>query len=274
MKKEIKTNDVNVKLVKVLLLASLAMFSIVGCGSRNTANAGGDYSSASTSTTTTTLTSSGSVAACNRYASSNGDLDYEIEAVTDSLGNRLSSLVRIKFLNVPSQYATQNWDIHIRKWTASSTGVVSPANTEAPEYADVRFDRLSQGIYSSASSWSYNLPCSTCPTLQWSNMQLIMNAQNQTISTANTFFSQYHLLVDLKDSPTNPTWKALQINFVDQNGLVQVTSNVLIPTFDADPSYYQKDHPPVLSNLHPFISKLNQGFTAAQLSTIANGYCF
>jgi hypothetical protein len=193
-------------------------------------------------------------------------------AYVDQNGNRNNSLVRLKFLNVPAEYISQQYDIQIRKWTASPSGVVKPSNTETPYYANVRVDRLVNGVYSAASTWNYNKECSTCPTLEWYNMNLIAKKQSQTFTDANAFFAEYHLLIDLEDP--NGDWKALQVNFVTPQGVTVKTTNILIPAFDANPADYQVDHPPVLSNLHPFKNMLGQGWSASQFETESKAFCF
>ena len=181
-------------------------------------------------------------------------------------------MIRLKFTNVPSEYLSAGWDIHIVKWTASSAGVVRPAANEGKEFVNARFDHKYNGVYNAASNWNYNLACDTCPTLEWSNLKLIASSQGQTFNDANTFFNEYHLLLDLQDNSGD--WKGLTVMFVNSAGATMRTVDLLIPSFDANPADYQASHPAILANLHPFLSMLNQGWTASQFQTESQAFCF
>jgi hypothetical protein len=252
------------KWFQVSMLVCFSFLALSGCGARSTPN--DSTSLASTSATASTKPS----AKCNQ--ASKDDVQFQLMAYTDQNNNTNNSLVRLKFINVPSDYVAQGYDIQIRKWTASSTGVVSPSNAEAPQYVNTRFDYKSNGVYNVASNWNYNLSCSTCPALFWSNMLLIAKARGETYTDANTFFSNYTLLLDLNDAAGD--WKALQVNFVNSSGVAVRSVNALIPTFDANPADYQANHPAILTALHPFYNMLNQGWTASQFQTQSNSYCF
>jgi len=250
--------------VQVSLLICFSFLALSGCGAKSTPESSTELAS------TTTATSNKPSAQCNRGAKD--DVEFRLMAYTDQYNNRNNSMIRLKFVQVPNEYITEGYDIHIRKWTASSTGVVRPADNEAPQYVNVRFDLKANGIYNVASNWSYNQNCSTCPTLEWTNMELIAKAKGQTFTDANTFFSNYTLLLDLEDSAGD--WKALQINFVNSAGVAVRSINTLIPTFDANPADYATNHPTVLQSIHPFMTMLNQGWTSTQFQTGASRYCF
>lgn len=259
------------RLRQATLLGLLGLGALTGCGSHNTADSSIDLSSTGTPGANDRGGNSGKpTATCNKIVQ--GDLEVRLMAYTDANNIRNNSLIRLKFVHVPDEYISGNYDIQIRKWTASATGVVRPANTEAPFYVNTRIDLKSNGLYQPASTWNYNLACDTCPTLQWSNMQLIASANGgQTFNNANTFFEKFQLLLDLEDSAGD--WKALQIIFMNGNVPVKYV-NMLIPSFDANPADYKATHPLVLSNLHPLLSMLDQGFPSTQYQTESNSYCF
>jgi hypothetical protein len=244
-------------------LVILAASALMGCGSRNIQNSTDSASTASTDTPT----GSKPVASCNKVVQD--DFDIRLMAVKDANGAVNNSLVRLKFVKVPDSFMSDGYNIEIRKWTASSTGVITPADTASPEFANVRFDaRSSSGIYNSASTWNFNLMCSTCLNIDWYNLKLLVN---KDYTSANAFFDKYHLLIDLQDSTGD--WKALQIVLTLNNAPVKWV-DILIPTFDANPADYKLTHPAVLNNKHPFISMLDQGFSSSQFQTQSNSFCF
>lgn len=248
------------KTIYTSMLVLIAATALMGCGSRVS-------SSGSTDSASTAASASGKpVASCNKVSQNN--FDVRLMAYTDANGVTNPSLVRLKFAQVPSEYLNDGYDIEIRKWTASSTGVVRPANSESPQYATSKLEYKSSSIFNSASAWGYNQTLN----LDWYNMKLVAAANGTTTYTdPNVFFQKYNLLLDLKDP--NGDWKALQI-VLTYNGAAVKWVNILIPTFYANPTDYQATHPAVLSNLHPLLSMVGQGFASSQYTTETNSYCF
>ena len=249
------------------MLVLIAATALMGCGSRVT---GGSTDMASTNGMPNPADRGGAsgkpVASCNKAVKN--DFDVRLMAYTDQNGIRNNSLVRLKFAHVPAEYVGDGYDIQIRKWTASPTGVVRPASNEAPQFVTSRFETKSSGIFNAASNWGYN----TSLNMDWYNMKLIAAANGTTTYTdPNVFFQNYNLLLDLQDPGGD--WKALQV-ILTYNGAAVKWLDILIPTFDANPADYQANHPAVLTNLHPLFSMLGQGFPASQFQTETNGYCF
>jgi hypothetical protein len=252
----------NNKHLYAALLVVLAASALIGCGSRNTMNTTESASTATAEADTNKLT-----ATCNKAVQD--DFDIRLMAVKDANGAINKSLVRMKFVKVPDAFMSDGYNIEIRKWSASSTGVITPAETATPEFANVRFDtKSSSGVYSSASTWNFNLMCSTCLNIDWHNMKLLVN---KSYTSANAFFDKYHLLIDLQDASGD--WKALQV-VLTQNGVPVKWVDLLIPVFDVNPAEYKNNRPAVLFNKHPFISMLDQGFSSSQFQTQSNGFCF
>ncbi len=242
------------------LLVLIAATALMGCGSRVSSSGSSDSAS------TAAAASNKPLAVCNKVVKN--DFDVRLMAYTDANGVSNGSMVRLKFAHIPTEYVGDGYDIQIRKWTASSTGVVRPADTDTPQYANSKLEYKSSNIYQSASNWGYN----TTMNVDWYNMKLIAAANEAiTYTDPNTFFQKYNMLVDLQD--TTGDWKALQI-ILTYNGTAVKWVNILIPTFYADPADYQATHPAVLSNLHPLLSMIGQGFASSQYTTETNGYCF
>lgn len=253
--------------LQVTLLIALAFFALSGCGAKNSQTSGSSDQGSLGDRGDTTTTKPAAV--CNKISS--GDVEARLMAYVDANGARNNSLVRLKFVRVPDDYANDGYDILIRKWTASPTGVVRPGAGEEPLYVNTLIEMKTNNSFQAMTGWNYNLKCDTCPTLEWYNMKLIAQKYNVTANSPNEFFSKFDLLLDLQDAAGD--WKALQIIFVN-GSTVMKTLNMLIPTFDANPGDYTPNHPPVLNNLHPFISMINQNFPTSQFQTEANGYCF
>lgn len=254
------------KLAVVLACA----IALMGCGAKNSPN---------TESGSNDLASVGDrgdqtkpQATCNRVTE--GDIDVKIMAYADGSGNKNNSLVRLKFLSVPAEFSTGTYDIHMVKWTASPNGAITPTSTESPLYVNSKFELFQGGIFNNASTWGFNSGgsgCSSCLSIDWNNINEVAKDAGISISTSNDFFSKFNLLMDLNDA--NGDWKVLQIIFKNK-GISVKHVNILIPTFDANPEDYEKSHPAVLNNLHPFLSKKGQGFTASQFQSFANTNCF
>lgn len=254
--------------LKLTLLMVLALTVLVSCGSKKS-DGSVDLSSDDDRGQNPL---SKPQAYCNKVV--DGDLEVRLMAYKDPNGRPNNSLIRMKFVKVPNEYAANNYDIRIRKWTASPTGVIRPSDTEAPLHVNTRIDLKSAGGYEIASGWGYNLDCASCLLLDWHNMGIIANDHGETYTNANVFFEKYHLLLDLEDAKGD--WKGLTIVFTDL-GVPVKHVNILIPTFAADPVDYVTNHPPVLNQLHPFYSMrypIDQGWPSTQFETESNGYCF
>lgn len=261
------------KQILVLALTGISLAGLMGCGaSSSPGNGSADFGS--NGGTTTTTTSDKPSVFCNQAAKD--DVQFSLRIYQDPSGNRNNSFVRLKLQALPVSYVPGQWDIRIKKWTVSPGGTKYPSASDPTQYVDVRFEKKASGVYSPASNWGYNLDCSACGTLQWDNMlQIAKNNGDSTDSnpiTVSNFFSTYNLLLNLQD--TTNTWKALTLEFVDTSGVTQRTLDILIPSFDANPSDYSANHAAILNNLHPFISMLGQNWPSSQFATMSDSYCF
>jgi hypothetical protein len=266
----IPNTALNAKKLQIIFLGLACLFIFIGCGPSTYSHSTADNKNLSSVGDRGDQTKP--QATCNRVTE--GDVDIKVMAYTDANGNRNNSFVRLKFLSVPTAFTNSGYDIHIVKWTASPTGVVSPASNEAPLYVNSKFEIQQGAQFNNASNWGFNAGgagCSTCLSLDWYNFQLLAQQNNVTLNSSQDFFDKFNLLMDLNDP--NGDWKVLQVQFKN-NGTTVKHVNILIPTFDANPEDYEKTHAAVLNNLHPFISKKGQGFTSSQFQSFANAHCF
>ncbi len=255
--------------IQISVMPLLCVLTFVACGPKNSGTDSGSTDSASLGDRNDTTLPQ---AICNRVT--DGNLDLKLMEYKDIGGNKNSSMIRMKLLRVPDEFMSDGWDIHIRKWTASKSGDVKPAINEEPYYPLAKIEYNSGSGYTSISQWEFNggaEGCASCANIDWTNMKQMAATKGLTYTSANAYFANFTLLIDLEDP--NGDWKALQILF-RKDGQTQKFANILIPTFEADPADYIKTHPKVLSDIHPFIGMLNKDWDASEFQTMANGNCF
>lgn len=109
--------------------------------------------------------------------------------------------------------------------------------------------------------------------LRWD--QVSAYAASISVTSAADFYSRVRLLMDIRDP--NADYDALTMVYYDGSNQILNQTDILIPTFTANPNDYAVEpsgaaRPSILRNLHPFAAITGQ--TANYYQTQANAFCF
>ena len=236
--------------LKVLLLLSI-LTMMTACSKPNSSG-DNDFSSTSNDSASTYVD-------CSQGSGYSNYMSVNIRSVTIDNVNR-GDLMRLKFDSLNSNFANGGY-IQIYRWQSSST---------APKYLDptplsFRAEAISSGA----------LMTNFATSLNWSN--LAYARVNQNAATVAELIEKVRFTVNTKD--TAAAYQVLKVVLYDASNNVVDQADLLMPKFAAHPTNYAiepngRARPTALQNLHPFRSLANQGFTAAQIRSHSNSFCF
>lgn len=245
-----------------MALLVLALGALVGCGTSKSGDSFGSIDNSSTDTLAPDA-STDAQALCSQNLTSTGDtFQVRLMKYVDSYNQSRSDFVRLQFRVPPTGWQNGNWDMLIYRWTASPDGSSSIDST--PLF--YQFEKKVPAGFQLISTHSYQI-------FNWAEVVQMGEYAQINTSSPQSFFTPISLLVNLKDS-TN-SYQVLRVVF-RQNGSVVTESDVLIPTFLANPAKYNADsrHPLALQVLHPLKDKLNQSWSETNYYEFARAFCF
>ena len=245
-----------------IALVLMAVASLVGCGSSKTGSEG--FGSADNASTGGGPSSTDDAfALCSQNLSSTGDsFQVRLMQYKDAYNQTRADYVRLQFKVAPAAWQAGNWDMMIYRWTAAPDNNTSIDSTRLA----YQFERRTASGFQLLHSNTYTI-------FNFEEIQQMGAYANIPASSPQEFFNTASLLVNLRDS-TN-SFQVLRVVF-KQGSTVVSQSDVLIPTFQANPAKYNADsrHPSTLQALHPLKDKMGQSWTEANYFEFANAFCF
>jgi hypothetical protein len=241
-----------------ICLIILALGFLAACGSSKTSDDG--FGSANSSSTTTP--SNAVQAICSQDVSNYSDLKVRLMQYKDQYNQTRSDLVRLQFKIAPSAWQTNNLDMLVYRWSSSPDNSLNMDTT--PLY--YQFEKKVPSGFQLISQNSYQI-------FNFTEIQQMGAARGISATSPQDFFNTASLLVNLRDS-TN-AFQVLRVVF-RQNGTVVESTDLLIPTFQANPTIYNADtrHSVSLQALHPLKDKAGQNWPDASWDSMAQSFCF
>ncbi|MEK2644808.1 hypothetical protein [Bdellovibrio sp. BCCA] len=248
----------NTKQIFTTILTLSAVAFLTACGSSN--QVGSSDLSSRVTPTGNTSSSTKPLAYCNQASGS--DITAKLRAYVDSSNNVRMDYAYARLTALPATFKSDQTYIAMWKWMTNTSGATYLDPTPL------------QFLVANASTGQVLTAWKT--TLRWSDVVTI--ASGMGITDPQTFFNSVNILVDLKD--TQGEYDVLRISNYDlsTNKMLNQVDG-LLPLFYANPADYAFEatgatRATVLQNLHPFKNYKDQGYSAAQFTSMAQGLCF
>lgn len=241
----------------VITLGAAAFLTACGSGNNNQASST-DLSSRLP--VTTSSTEAKPLAYCNQATGT--EISAKLKVYSDSTNTIRADYVYAQLTALPANFKDDKSYIAMWKWLSNASGYT---------YLDsnaLKFMLVDPTNNQPLTKW--------VTTLRWNDVVTIASGMGTT--DPKTFFGKVNILVDLNDAQGQ--YDVLKITHYDlatNKAVSQVDG--LLPLFYANPADYAYEangqtRSSVLQGLHPFKNYNNQGYTAAQFASMAQGFCF
>lgn len=252
----------NKTLQLLALITSAGLLSACGASKNSSLSSQTDLASrtvVSTPVNTTNTASAKPLAYCNESTSVQQSMKVNIMSYIDN-NNIRNDLMNVK-IQIPANFENDQTYIQMWRWQVNSTG---NANLDS---VPVQIKVVSLDTGAEITGFKN--------FIRWSDVSKA--ASEIGASTGTSFFKHVRLVVDVRDP--NAQFDVLKIvHYKTSDSSMVDQADILMPVFHANPADYAIEadgaaRPQALLNLHPFITKMNQGWTSSDYSTWANNFC-
>lgn len=252
----------NAQLKIISLLIGTALLGACGANKASTGSGSSDLSSRSVPEETGPTVSEGTLADCNGFTNTGMNMAGAVSTFYNPSTNAyIPQYIRFRFTQAPLEVATSSRYIQFFRWGIDSNNNRIYNSTPAPIY----FQLISNGQYINSTPET---------TISKNTIQRLITNNNLAAQgiTVDTFLSKVFLVLD----GMSLEYDAMSVAVYDSSSGSSTIgySDVLLPSFSANPNTYAKLHPNTnLQILHPNWDIRTSGYTDSQYFYRTETFC-